>query len=100
MTRLTLEPRTPQGTVLSVDGWVAGENVALLEREGARLLQRAERLVLYLSGVRFIDRTGIDLLKRWAGPDLVLRGASPFVGALLAYHGLVPPERQGQRRNP
>jgi anti-anti-sigma regulatory factor len=81
-------PETKREVVLKVDGWVSGSDVALLEEEGTRLLRESERLVLDLKGVRFIDRDGIDLLKRWAGDRLVLHGASPFLHVLLKEHGL------------
>ena len=88
MVRLTVISQTKEEVVLKVEGWVSGENVALVEEEGTRLLQEAERLVLDLKGVKFIDREGIALLKRWSGDRLVLRGPSPFVCTLLEQHGL------------
>ena len=88
MLRLTVTSQSAKEGVLVVDGWVAGKEVALLEQEGTRLLQEAERLVLELRDVRFIDRAGIELLQRWTGERLVLRGGSPFVRMLLERHGL------------
>lgn len=88
MLRLTVTSQSAKEGVLVVDGWVAGKEVALLEQEGTRLLQEAERLVLELRDVRFIDRAGIELLQRWTGERLVLRGGSPFVRMLLEKHGL------------
>ena len=88
MIRLAVESETQLETVLRVDGWVAGQNVALLEEEGAPHLKKGGRLVLDLRGVRFIDRDGIQLLRSWARGRLVVRGSSPFVGAMLAHHGL------------
>lgn len=89
MLRLTVMSQTKEEVVLKVDGWVSEENVALLEEEGARLLRESERLVLDLKDVKFIDREGIELLKRWSGDRLALRGASMFLGTLLEEHGLV-----------
>jgi anti-anti-sigma regulatory factor len=80
--------QTKEDVVLKVEGWVSGANVALLEEEGTRLLGESECLVLDLEGVRFIDRPGLGLLKRWSGARLALRGASPFVHMRLAAHGL------------
>ena len=68
---------------------LARQNVSILEQEGARLLGETERLVLDVSGVRFIDETGIALLERWSGERLVLRNGLPFIRALLERHGLV-----------
>ena len=89
MLRLTVISQTREEGVLKVEGWVSGEDVALLEEEGTRLLGETERLVLDLEGVRFIDREGIALLKRWSGERLVLRGASLFVRTVLEEEGLM-----------
>ena len=89
MLRLTVVSQTHEEAVLKVDGWVSGANVRLLEKEGTRLLQVADRLVLDLSGVELIDVKGLVLLKGWSGKRLVLRGASRFVSKLLEAEGLV-----------
>ena len=89
MLRLTVLSQTKEETVLEVEGWVSGEDVALLEQEGTRLLGETERLVLDLKGTRFIDRAGIALLRRWQGSGLVLRGASLFVRTVLEKRGLL-----------
>ena len=88
MIRLTIQSQTPEEVVLQVDGWVSGKNVPILEQEGTRLLREAQRLVLDLKGVQFIDEAGIALLQRWSGERLVLRGGSSFIQALLKAHGL------------
>ena len=88
MLRLTIVSQGVEEVVLKVDGWLAGENVGLLEREGMCHLQEAKRLVLDLKGVRFIDQAGIALLQRWSGERLVLRGGSSFVRMLLKDRGL------------
>lgn len=88
MLRLTLLSQTPMETVRALDGWLMGEDVALLEQEGRPWLQEAGRLVLDLKGVQFIDREGIELLKRWVGEGVVLRDGTPFIQALLAAHGV------------
>jgi anti-anti-sigma regulatory factor len=89
MIRLTVISQTKEEVVLKVEGWVSRGNGVLLEEEGVRLLEESERLVLDLSGVKFIDREGIALLQRWSGDRLELRGASLFVHSLLELHGLV-----------
>ena len=89
MLRLTIRSQTPEEAVLEVHGWITGKNVEILEQEGTRLLQRTQCLVLDLNGVRFVDRPGLALLKRWTGSRLELRGGSSFMRTLLAKHGLM-----------
>ena len=88
MLRIGVVSHTPEEVVLKVEGWIAGESVILLEEEGRRWLERTERLVLDLTGVRFIDRRGRALLKRWSEERCELRGGSPFVRAQLTSWGL------------
>ena len=89
MLRLTLMAQGPTEAVVAVDGWITGEEVGLLEREGERWLQEVSHLVLDLNGVRFIDQTGIELLKRWSAAEkLALHGGALFVQSLLQAHGL------------
>ena len=74
--------------MLKIERWVSGEDVNLLDQEGMRGMEEAERLVLDLTDVRFIDDAGIALLQRWSGERLVLRGASLFQRVLLGTRGL------------
>ena len=52
MLRLTLLSQTSVETVLALDGWLMGEEVALLAQEGRYWLQEPGRLVLDLGGVQ------------------------------------------------
>lgn len=88
MLRITLMDRTAKAAVLKIEGWVSGQDVQLLAEEGTRLLGESHRLVLDLSGVQSIDRMGIAQLRQWAGDRLALRGAEPFIRALLESEGL------------
>ena len=92
MLRIT---RLSQGTgeeVLKLEGWIVGEGVSLLAQAGAPVLQRGDRLVLELTGVRFLDEEGLCLLQRWSDEQLVLRGGTWFIRLLLARHGLATPK--------
>jgi ABC-type transporter Mla MlaB component len=88
MLRLTHQSRTPEEEVVKVEGWLTREEVDLLAQVGRQVRQRGARLVLELEGVRSIDEKGLALLASWAGPQLVLRRPSLFVGQLLQRHGL------------
>ena len=88
MLRITEMSCSREESVLKVEGWVTGRGAVLLEEESAGRLRLVPHLVLDLEGVRFIDATGIAVLKRWSGKRLVLRGGSLFVRALLRQHGL------------
>jgi hypothetical protein len=88
MLRLTVKAHSTEEVVMGVDGWVSGEDVHLLAREGAHWLSQTRRLVLDLRDLRGIDPAGIDLLETWSSERLALRNASPFVTALLKAHGL------------
>ena len=88
MIRLTLVTQTPIEAVLKVEGSVSGEDVAILEEEGARLRQQSHRLVLDLDGVQFVDRAGLALLERWSGERLVLRGGPLYLRRWWERHGV------------
>ena len=88
MLRITVVPQSEAEVVLKMDGWIAGEGVALLAEEGNRWLQGGRRLVLELEGVGFIDEAGLALLAGWPATQLTLRGASMYVRLLLQRHGL------------
>ena len=87
--RISVVSQNGEEIVLKVEGWVSEENVGVLEEEGERWFRQVRRLVLDLSGVRFIEDAGIGLLQRWYGERLILRGPSPFLHALLEAHHLV-----------
>jgi len=81
--RLTMIERDSDRAVLAAHGDIATSDVALLSRELERLRWSACSLVLDLSQVRFVDAAGAELLRRWAGTGLTLRGGSLFVQTLL-----------------
>ena len=82
MLRLTTRSDDPQETVLEAHGSVAGDGVDLLADE-VESQQRDGPLVLDLAGVRYIDQTGVELLRRWTAGGLRVRGGSFFIRALL-----------------
>ena len=88
MLRITEISRSSEKVALRVEGWIAGQDVQLLEDEGLLCLTSSEHLVLDLDGVQFIDRAGLVLLKDWSQKGVRLGGGSWFVRVLLATHGL------------
>jgi anti-anti-sigma regulatory factor len=98
MLRLVNRSQIPEGTVIEAHGWIAGADVPLLRRELEQFGDQVGRLVLDLEGVRFIDRDGLDLLRRWLEKQLSLRSASAFVCMLLEEGGLTcdPPSASTQ----
>jgi len=82
MLRLTTRSTGRQETVLEAHGSVAGEYVALLAGE-LESQRRDGLLVLDLTGARYIDQAGVDLLRRWASEGLEVRGGSIFIRTLL-----------------
>ena len=89
MVRLTVVSQTPEEARRKIEGWVSGVDVGVLEEEGTRLLGETRRLILDLSGVRYMDREGLSLLERWSGDRLMLCGTSTFLHTLLEKHGLM-----------
>jgi len=88
MMRIVVQMQSPNAVVLEVHGRVAGPNIEVLAAEGQCHLATADRLVLVLDGVQFVDEGGLALLQRWSGPRLTLRGGSAFVQTLLSSQGL------------
>ena len=90
--------RTPSEAVLTVAGRLADVAVPLLDGELSRILVDAERVVVDLKGVHFIDNRGLALLRRLvaqsptrphqARVQLSLRDGSPFLRERLASRGM------------
>lgn len=87
MLRLTIQSTNPEEAVLEIHGRIAGKDVALLEQEGEQVMLQGQRLVLDLESVLFIDRAGVELLRRWMD-----RGMTPCNGSLFIRALLRPPD--------
>ena len=88
MVRLIIKAQTAQEVVLAVHGNIAGSTVPLLKQAGEAHWHESQRLVLDLDEVPVIDEAGLALLQGWSGPQLQLRGGSPYLRAWLATEGL------------
>ena len=78
----------PSGTLVKVDGWLAGDGVAELRR----VLDAADvhaRLLAY--DLRGADAAGLSLLRRLADAGMVLEGLSTYIQLMLANPGGVGP---------
>ncbi len=69
--------------VLKLEGRIAEDWVALLEQECLRSLREKKTVVLDLSAVTFIERRGVEMLKRIATERLRMTNCSPLIEDLL-----------------
>ena len=67
---------------LHVEGDVTEPGSGELERVVATLVSESKRVVLELSGVRFVDAHGVDMLHKWR-QSVALSSCTPFVNELL-----------------
>jgi len=68
------------GTILRVDGRLAGDAIAELERAGRAAVPP---LVLDLTGLSFADADGVRALRELRAGGVVLDHVPPFVALLL-----------------
>jgi len=90
--------RTPSEAVLTVAGRLAEGAVPLLDGELTRILIDAERVVVDIEGLHFIDNQGLALLRRLtvkssanrghSKVQLSLRHGSSFLRQRLASRGV------------
>ena len=71
----------PAGTLIRVDGWLAGDGVAELERVLAGASAPARLLVRELRGA---DAAGLSVLRRLADRGIPLEGLSTYIRLMLA----------------
>lgn len=68
---------------LKVEGRVIGDGVSELDRTCEDSLSRNQRIILDMSDVTYIDRHGVDALKRILGNNVQLTDATLLLQALL-----------------
>ena len=73
--------------LLMLEGVLARHLVDLLERECAKH-RNVPGLVLDLSGVSLVDRSGIEALRRLHGAGVLIRGCSDAVACILEAEGV------------
>ena len=83
MLRIRLDDVDAQRVALSLQGRIAGEWADLLEDECHHVMERGLTVVLDLSGVVFVNRSGLDALARLHGAGVRMIGASPLIATML-----------------
>ncbi len=83
MVRITTMAEDAQSVRLKVEGRVVGEWVSELDHFCTGFLVQNKMIVLDLSDVSYIDRRGIDVLKKVPADKVHIQGASLLVRALL-----------------
>ena len=73
---------------LALHGRIAAEWADLLERECVRSSRSGFRVVLDLSGVVFISRSGLEVLGRLDRAGVEIRGCSSLIAAILEQEGI------------
>ena len=84
---------------LLLHGRIAAEWAELLERECEELSRSGFRVVLDLSEVVFIGRSGLEALGRLNRADVRIVGCSPLIAAMLEQEGITQSEGLGAGRS-
>lgn len=82
MLRITRTER-PEEASLRVEGRIVGDDSAILDRECRSLLASGSTLRLDLSGVRFVDRAGVAVLRALRREGFGIEGCSPLLQEVL-----------------
>ena len=84
---------------LVLHGRIVAEWADLLERECLELLRSETRVVLDLSEVVFIGRSGLEVLGRLGQAGVGIAGCSPLIAAMLEQEGIRQMEGLGAGRS-
>ena len=74
---------SPFTVKLKPQGSVAGEWVLLLEERIRRSLQTSEKVFLDLSEVTFVDKHGVEMLRKVASEKIAIINCPGFIEELL-----------------
>ena len=89
MLRIQRDELDAHTVALLLAGRIALEWADLLERECQELIRSGFRVVLDLSEVVFIGRSGVEVLGRLGKARVRIVGCSPLIAAMLEQEGLV-----------
>jgi anti-anti-sigma regulatory factor len=98
--RITRKKRSRSRATLVLEGRVAAEWVALLERECSDLLRSRLALRLDLVGVTFVDRVGVRTLRRLDRKGVEIRCRPGPVASVLEGEGIRVTEEGGGDERP
>ena len=96
MLRITRVAESPSHVTLKLEGRIVSDWVSVLERECLTWLQETRQVILEVAEVTFIDRSGLEMLRRIISPQLQIINASALIEELLQRgqgQGKVPEER-------
>lgn len=99
MLRITQVSEDSDQVCLKVEGRVIGDWVSELDRTCGSCLSQSRLITLDMSDVTYIDRQGVETLKRILGENVRLTGATLLVQALLGRQ-VVGTIRQGKTIGP
>lgn len=88
MLRITQVSEDSDSVCLKVEGRVIGDWVSELDRACGSCLSQRRQITLDVSDVTYIDRRGVETLKRILGERVRLTGANLLVQALMGRHVL------------
>lgn len=86
--RITVVGPRSRATLL-LEGSLVAEWAALLEHECASLLHASTAVSLDLTGVRFVDRAGVEALERLARAGVEIRCHPGAVASVLEGEGIL-----------
>lgn len=99
MLRITQVSEDSDQVCLKVEGRVIGDWVPELDRICGSCLSESRQVTLDMSDVTYIDRQGVETLKRILGENVQLTGVTLLVQALLGRQ-IVGKIRQGKTIGP
>ena len=70
MLRITRLAENASSVTLKVEGYIVSGSVAVLEQECKASFEGGRRVILDFSEVRYLDRRGIQILKRLLAEDV------------------------------
>jgi hypothetical protein len=96
MLRITRVAESPSHVTLRLEGRIVSDWVSVAERECLTWLQEKPQVILEVGEVTFIDRRGLEMLRRIISPRLQIINASALIKELLQgreEEGNTPDER-------